>query len=62
MSHFWSELFPLVFCVAFVAGVLGNLVASALLGVPALLHLHKKLNRHHEALKQHVLEVHCGGE
>lgn len=61
-THFWTELFPLVFSVAFVAGVLGNLVASAVLGLPALAHLYRKLNRNHEDLKQHVLEVHRGGE
>ncbi len=28
--------------------VIGNLIASALWATPALIHLHKKLNRHHE--------------
>jgi hypothetical protein len=47
MSRFWTEFWPQVLCVAFVIGVLGNLVASAVLGVPALWHLHRKLDRHH---------------
>jgi hypothetical protein len=42
----FGELWPLVFAVSFVAGVIGNLVASLLLGIPALWHLHKKLNKH----------------
>jgi hypothetical protein len=28
--------------------VLGNLIASALWATPALIHQHRKLNRHHE--------------
>jgi hypothetical protein len=47
MSRFWQEFWPQVLCVAFLIGVLGNLVASAVLGVPALWHLHRKLDRHH---------------
>lgn len=38
MSGFWAGYW---------AGVSQNLVASALLGVPALWHLHKKLDRYH---------------
>lgn len=48
MGRFWAELTPQVLCVAFLVGVLGNLAASALLGVPALWHLHRKLGRQHE--------------
>lgn len=58
----WVEFWGLVLSVGFLAGVLGNLVASAVLGLPALAHLHRKLNRQHEDLKKHVLEVHRGGE
>lgn len=47
MTRFWHELAPQVFCVAFIAGVLGNITASALLGIPAVASLHRKLNRHH---------------
>jgi hypothetical protein len=35
-----------ILSVAFAVGVIGNLVASAILGVPALIHIHKKLDRH----------------
>jgi hypothetical protein len=28
--------------------VLGNLIASAICGAPALWHLHRKINRHHQ--------------
>lgn len=38
MSGFW---------VGYLAGVSQNLVASAVLGFPALWRLHKKLDRHH---------------
>jgi hypothetical protein len=44
---FWHELVPLILCVGFAAGVIGNLVASLLWALPALIHLHRKLNRHH---------------
>ena len=47
--HWWNELTPLVFSIGFVAGVIGNLVASALWAGPALTHLHRKLDRNHEA-------------
>jgi len=33
--------------------VLGNLIASALWAAPALIHLHRKLDRHHRAIIQH---------
>jgi hypothetical protein len=32
--------------------VLGNLLASALWATPALIHLHRKLDRHHRAIRQ----------
>lgn len=38
MTGFWA---------GYLAGVSQNLVASALLGIPALWHLHAKLDRHH---------------
>jgi len=41
------ELFGLVFSIAFVAGVIGNLTASLICGIPAMWHLHHKLDRHH---------------
>jgi hypothetical protein len=39
----WHQIWSLVFIV----GVIGNLTASAILGIPALISLHKKLDRHH---------------
>lgn len=42
-----NELHAQVFAIAFLAGVLGNLVASALWGIPTLRQLHRKLNKHH---------------
>ena len=45
--RWWAELWPQVLAISFVAGVLGNIVASAVLGVPALWHLHAKLDRQH---------------
>jgi len=42
-----NSVYHQVFSLAFAIGVLGNLVASAILGVPAFLHLHRKLNQHH---------------
>lgn len=48
MSHYWNELHGQVFCIAFIAGTLGNLAASAILGVPAFAQLHRKLNRQHQ--------------
>ena len=50
----WVEFWGLVLSVGFLAGVLGNLVASAVLGIPALLHLHRKMERHHEHIMQEV--------
>jgi len=47
MSRFWGELPPLVLSVAFFVGVLGNLTASLLWGLPAFIHLHRKLDRQH---------------
>lgn len=45
--RFWSEFWPQVLAVSFLVGVAGNLTASAILGAPALWHLHRKLNRQH---------------
>jgi hypothetical protein len=45
-----SELYGQVFAIAFVASVLGNMVAGVLLGLGPLIHLHRKLNRHHREL------------
>ena len=42
MPHFLAVLFSWPNGI-----VLGNLIASALWATPALLHLHRKLNRHH---------------
>jgi hypothetical protein len=39
----WHQIWSL----AFLIGVVGNLTASAVLGVPALLQIHRKLDRHH---------------
>lgn len=48
------ELFGLVFSVAFVAGVIGNLVAAVIWASPAGLALARKLNRHHA---EHVAQA-----
>jgi len=45
------SLWHQILSVAFLVGVIGNLCASAILGVPAFVHLHRKLNRHH---REHV--------
>jgi len=45
---YWAELYGQVFAIGFIAGVLGNLTASLILGTPALWHLHRKLNRQHQ--------------
>jgi hypothetical protein len=50
----WVEFWGLVLSVSFLAGVAGNLVASALLGVPAFIHLHRKLDRHHKMVRKHL--------
>jgi len=57
MGKFLSELHAQLFAVAFVAGVLGNLTASLLLGGPAFWHLHKKLNRHHKEHMDKLREI-----
>ena len=38
-----GELFGLIFSMAFVAGVIGNLVANFIQSIP----LHRKMNKHH---------------
>lgn len=45
-----AELLGEIFSIAFVAGVIGNLTASLILGLPAFWHLHRKLDRHHREL------------
>lgn len=47
MGRFWHELWPQVIAVSFLVGVLGNLVASLLWALPAMMHLHRKLDRQH---------------
>jgi hypothetical protein len=42
-----GELLGLVFSIAFVAGVLGNLTANVIWGAPVFWGLHRKLDRHH---------------
>lgn len=32
--------------------VVGNLIASAMWAIPSLIHLHRKLDRHHAELKE----------
>lgn len=55
MSQFWHELWPQVLAVGFAAGVLGNLAASLMWATPALIHLHRKLDRlHAERMAQGV--------
>lgn len=44
MSTFWQ---------GYLWGVTQNFVASIILGVPAFLHLHAKLNRHHAEVMRH---------
>lgn len=44
MSAFWT---------GYLAGVSQNFVASLVLGVPAFLHLHAKLDRHHREVTGH---------
>lgn len=43
MNYIWHNIWSL----AFVVGVMGNLVAAILWAFPALVHLHRKLDRHH---------------
>lgn len=43
MGDIWRQIAS----TAFLVGVVGNLVASAVLGVPAFIHLHRKIDRHH---------------
>lgn len=40
-------------------GVLGNLAASAILGIPALWHLHRRLGRQHRIVAD-LFEHHTG--
>jgi hypothetical protein len=47
MAHYWNEFWPAVLSVAFLVGVAGNLAASLLWGLPAFIHLHRKLDRQH---------------
>lgn len=44
---YWAEFYGMVFSIAFVAGVMGNLTASFLLGLPVVVQLHKKVDRYH---------------
>lgn len=37
--------------------VLGNLVASALWATPALIHLHRKIDRHHQAVMKPAVDA-----
>lgn len=37
--------------------VVGNLIASLMWATPTHLWLHRKLNRHHEAVKQHITQT-----
>lgn len=41
------SIYHQIVSLAFVVGVIGNLTASAVLGIPALIQIHKKLDRHH---------------
>lgn len=45
-----SELHSQIFAIAFVGGVIGNLVANVIQSV----HLHFRLNKHHERIKDAV--------
>jgi len=58
VARFWHELWPQVFAVAFLVGVLGNLVASAILGIPAVTHLHRQASRHHRERMAQAAEHH----
>jgi hypothetical protein len=54
-----NELIAQITNIGFVAGVIGNLTASAVLGVPALIGLHRKLDRHH---REHMAAITAGKE
>jgi hypothetical protein len=55
---YWDELWPLVLSIGFLAGVIGNLTASLLWALPAFIHLHRKLNRQHDARMQQAERHH----
>lgn len=46
----YAEVQVSAFWQGYIWGVSQNFVASLILGVPAFLHLHAKLNRHHREL------------
>lgn len=51
-------LYGLIFSLAFVAGVIGNLVASLIWASPAGVALARKLNRHHAEIKSQAERQH----
>ena len=48
MSSFWA---------GYLLGVSQNFAASAVLGIPALIHLHRKLDRHQRATATALFHV-----
>lgn len=48
----WHQIWSLAFAV----GIVGNLTASALWAIPALFHLHRKLDRNHAEHMQAINE------
>lgn len=46
----WAELWGGIACMAFMIGVLGNIVSSLLWGIPAFVHIHRHISRGHERL------------
>ena len=61
------EIWRQVATASFIVGVIGNLCASIIWAVPALIHLHRKLDRHHQEhlqiLASHgIIKGESGGE
>lgn len=54
MNSIWHQIWSM----AFLVGVIGNLVASLLWAFPALRHLHKKIDRNHAEHMEHIKLLH----
>jgi phage terminase Nu1 subunit (DNA packaging protein) len=48
LHDLFREYTAQIFAVAFVVGIIGNAVAALVCGVPAFLHLHKRLKTFHK--------------
>lgn len=60
--RYWHEFWPQVLSIAFVVGTAGNLVAAVIWAAPALVQLHRKLDRQHAermglARRQHAEQM-----